>query len=147
MRQHRQLRAAHGEPEPLQRPGPLAEQRPGDRLQRAREHHGPPHVRRVRAGRLGEALHRDRVQGALPDLAGEQAEEEALLGLVAAGHQLTDEPGPLRLRAGPGHLAQLGEPGVDLADGEGRLGGRRDPAAQHLSSRRRAGLCGSRPAR
>ena len=49
MGEHRQHRAADGEPERLQRPRPLAEQRLRHRLQRPGQHHRPPHVGRAPA--------------------------------------------------------------------------------------------------
>ncbi len=68
----------------------------------------------------------------LPDLAGDQAEQEALFVGGGRAHQLADQAGAFGLRTGAGHLADGGEPGVHLAHGEGGLGGRFDRLAQHL---------------
>ena len=81
----------------------------------------------------GEPLHGDRVQRALPHLAGDQPEQEPLLLLrwprpatrPPAGARSACEPAPATL---PSSVSS----GVHLAHGQGRFGGRGDRAAQHL---------------
>lgn len=132
VRQHRQHGAPHGETEPPQRPGAVRQQGTGHGLQRARQHHRPPHLRRRRPGRPRQPFHGDRVQGPLPHLAAEQTEQEPLLVLGRRAQQLPDQQGPLGLRTGAGHPGEPAEQGVDGADGQGRPLRRGDRPAQGL---------------
>ncbi|CAM5602702.1 hypothetical protein SVIOM342S_00311 [Streptomyces violaceorubidus] len=132
VRQHRQHGPADGEPEPVQGAGTVRQQGLRHRLERTREHHRAPYVRRGNVRRRGQALDGGRVQGALADLPGEQPGQEALLVLRGRAHQLADQPGPLGLRTGAGDRAEPGEPGVRVPHGQRRGIGRRDRAAQHL---------------
>ncbi len=132
VRQHRQDGAADGEPEFLQGRRPVREQRLGHCLQRSGEHHRPSYVGRGRPGGSGQALHGHRVQGALPDLAGEESEQVALLVLGGRRQQLAHQALAFGLRTGAGDAADRCEPGVHLAHGEAGLGRRRDLLVQHL---------------
>ncbi|CAM5622693.1 hypothetical protein SGRIM119S_03108 [Streptomyces griseorubiginosus] len=132
MREHRQDRAADGETEAVQGGRTLAEQGLGDRLEGAGQHHGTADVGRWCLRRPGESLDGDRAQRALPYLPADQPEQEPLLVLGGRAQQLTDQPRPFGLRARARDLAERGETVVHLADGQARLGGGCDRAAQHL---------------
>ncbi len=64
-------------------PGPSASRPSATVCSGAREHHRPPYVSGRRAGRR-QALDGGRVQGALPDLSGEQPDRKRCSSSVAA---------------------------------------------------------------
>jgi hypothetical protein len=102
----------------------------GDRAEGAAQHHGAAQLGGGDVGGAGDGLDHDAVQGALAQLAGEQADQEPLLVAGGAGEQVAQEAAPLGLGAGAGLPADPLEGGVDLADGERGGGGRRGQVAQ-----------------
>jgi hypothetical protein len=96
----------------------------GHRAEGAAQHEGPPHLGRRHPGRSGHGLDHHPLERALAQLAGEQPDQEPLLGRGRPREQLAHQPPPLGLRPGAGQAADPLEGGVDLGHGEGRRGRR-----------------------
>ena len=102
----------------------------GHRAEGPAQHHGPPHLGPGDPGGLGDGLDHHPLQGALAELARQQADQEALLGGGRPPEQLANQPPPLGLRPGPGQPADPLEGGVDLGHGQGGPGRRVGGVAQ-----------------
>ena len=128
--EHRPHRTADLEPEGLQRVTAARHRGRGDRPERAAQHHGPAHLRDGHAGRAGDRLGHHSLQRPLPELPGQQAVKELLLGLGSPAEQLADERLPRRRRAWTRDRPDGGQAGVHLAQGQRGGGRRREPAPQ-----------------
>ena len=62
----------------------------------------------------GDRVGHDALERALPEIAGQQPDQELPLALGGPGEQPGEQPAPLGLRAGPGHRADRPERGVDV---------------------------------
>lgn len=134
VREHRLHRAADFEPVVGQRLRAPGEQGLGDGAEGAAEHHRAAYVRRVCPGGHGQGLGGEGVQGALADLAADQAAQEVLLVLGGGGHQPVEQPFALCLRALSGHRRDPVQGAVDVEDGEAGPVGGRDRVAERPPS-------------
>lgn len=128
--EHRLDRAAHLEGERVEGRGAAGERGGGDRAEGAAQHRRTAHPRGGNRGGRRDRLGHHAVERALAQLAGEQPDQEPLLGggrpAEQGGHQLA----PPRDRALAGDGADCGERGVDLRYRQGRLGSGRWCVAQ-----------------
>ena len=113
-REHRLDRAPDLEPDRAQRLGAAREGRCRRRAQVAAEHARPADRVARHLGRPRDRLDHDALLGALAQLAGQQCDEEALLGLGGAREERGQRVAPRRLRPGPRHRADRLARRVDL---------------------------------
>ncbi len=126
-REHRLHRHPHLQPDRPQPLDPTASQRRSRRGGGRAEHRGPPHGGHWHLVRRRQALLHQRLEGALPQLAEDQATQEVLLGSGGPREQYADLLGPPCGRAGAGQLLQRGKGPVDVLHAQRGLGrGRRD---------------------
>ena len=119
-RQHRPDRPADLQAERAQRLAPARHRRGRHRAQRAAQHHGPAHVRHRHLGRPGHRVGHHAFQRSLAQLAGQQPDQEPLLGLGGPAEQLADQGPPRRRRALSGYRADGRQRRVHLAQRQAR---------------------------
>ena len=128
--EHRPHRPPDDEPDLFERLDPTHGGEAGHLRRGAREHGGATHDGVGHGIRLRDGAEHHAVEGALPQVAGDQVDEEALLVSGRAAHQ-PGQLGPAGCRgAGSRGGRQPGERGVDLDHGEGGLDGRVGQRAQ-----------------
>jgi hypothetical protein len=101
-----------------------------DRDEVAREGERPPHVRLRHAGGARDRRGHDAGERALAEVPEQEPLQEALLRLVRPAEELRERLAPRGLGARTAQAADPLERGVDLADGEARLGRGRRQLAQ-----------------
>ena len=129
-REHRLDRASDLRPTARSASTPPVSAAVADVAEVAAEHAAPAGPRRAAPGRAGDRLDHDALLGALAQLAGQQRDEEALLGLGGAGEERGQRRAARRLRARPRHRADRLARRVDLDELERGLHGRRGQLAQ-----------------
>ena len=150
LREHRAERAQWRQPEPRQPVAPFAHRDLRDGRKIAGEHGSAAHVCQRHAGRLRDCVRHHALERSLPQLAQEQAGEQALLGLRGARVERGELLAARRLRAlscdglqarhGRVHLEHLER---RLVGGCGQVAQRRPPHA-HGSLRQLARQVGDR---
>jgi len=88
----------------------------------------PPDFLRRNARRPGHRVGHDALERALPQIAGQQPDQELSLALRGAAEELGQQPPPFRLGTGPGDGTDRLERDVDVGQGEGRRCG---PGLRH----------------
>ena len=83
---------------------------------------GAAHVRARHASRPGDRVRHHAVERALPQVTGQQPDQELALSLRRPAQQARQQPAPLSLRALPGQRADLAERRVGLGQSQLWLG-------------------------
>ena len=122
-REHRAHRPPDLQPEGRQRRAAARQRRGRHRAQRAAQHHRPAHVRDRHRRGPGDRVGHHPLQRALPQLAGQQPEQESLFALGGPAEQLTDQRLARGRRTLPGHRPDRRERRVHL--GQSQRGDRR----------------------
>ncbi len=94
------------------------------------------------AGRPRDGLRHDALQGALPQVAGQQPDQERALAVGGAAQQRGQQPAPLRLGARAGDGPDGGKGRIGLGQRQGWLRGRTGPLV--MPSARPGGRVGGR---